>query len=91
MVEISYDEDGLLQLSTLAAATAITAVTKVDAGRSLGFRVAKLNIAATVEGKTAGEGGIMWGLAANMTAVEIAEALVADPQASSDNPDHPKG
>ncbi len=80
MVEISYEEDGLLTLSTLGALAAISQATKIDASRGNGFRVSKVNIAAQVEGKTAAEGPLIWGLSANMTAAQVKAAIEADPQ-----------
>ncbi len=80
MVIIQYESDLELALSTLGAATGIVVNTKIDSSRLNGFRVAKTRIAATLTGKTAGEGPIAWGLSANLSAAEIKAIIEADPQ-----------
>ncbi len=92
MVEIQY-ESGLnvLGLGTLAAKDAVNVDTNIDASRLQGFRVASINIAAVVSGKTASEGPIMWGLSCNMTAAEVESSIEADPQDSTVETDHGKG
>ncbi len=78
-----YDQ-GNLVLSTLGALTAITDATKVDAARLQGINIRKLKVAMVWRGKTAGEGPISYGLAVDMSAAEIKEAMAADPQNAGD-------
>ncbi len=73
-----------LALLTLANLTALISNTNIDASRDQGVRIKQLKVAATIKGLTAGEGPIVWGLALELTAVEIAECLLADPQAMQD-------
>ncbi len=82
MVDIQYEEDLTLALSTLGAATAIAQVSRIDSSRENGFRIAKLRIAALLEGKTAAEGPLSWGISCNMSASDIGTAIKADPQAA---------
>ncbi len=91
MVEVQYEQDIQLALSTLGAGTALKAATKIDSARLNGFRIAKVNIAATLRNKTASEGPIVWGLQCNMSAAEIKAALEADPQDSTADDDKGDG
>ncbi len=65
-LKIGYENNGTLALSTLASLDAIAQAFKVDASRQQGFRIAKLRLAVVLEGKTATEGPILWGVACNM-------------------------
>ncbi len=91
MVEIQYEQDIQFALSTLGAATALKAATKVDASRLNGFRIAKVNVAATLRNKTASEGPILWGLQCNMSAADIKAAIESDPQSSTADNDRGDG
>ncbi len=85
MVEIQYTLQTTLTLGTLASADVIAASSKIDSSRLQGFRVSKVRWAGTYTGKTSGEGPIVYGMAANMTAAEIENAIEADPQASTED------
>ncbi len=85
MVIIQYENDGLLSLGTLAANDAISSSTKIDSARLNGFRIAKVNVLASVEGKTTTEGPIIWGVSCNMNAAQVEDAIEADPQSSPDD------
>lgn len=80
MVEIQYDNDILWHLDTLAANDVTMQASSIDASRSQGFRVAKSRIFATFTGKTAAEGPLVWGVAANLDATQLEQILEADPQ-----------
>ncbi len=82
---ISYENNGALVLSTLGSLDVVNADFKIDASRGSGFRIAKTRLAATLKGKTATEGPILWGLACNLAAAELEEAIEADPQTSVDD------
>ncbi len=84
-LEISYENNGALVLSTLASLDAVNADFKIDASRGSGFRVAKTRIAAVLKGKTAIEGPILWGMACNLSAAEVESAIEADPQTRVDD------
>ncbi len=83
MVIIQYDNDGILPLSTLAANDVISVDTKIDGSRLQGFRIAVLSILATITGKTATEGPLLWGVSCNMAAGSIESAIESDPQSSA--------
>lgn len=74
-----------MTLGALAAYDVITQASKIDAARKNGFRVLKTEYFFDIDGKTAGEGPIVVGLAANQTAAEIEEAIEADPQGKVDD------
>ncbi len=70
-----------LDLGTLGVADVITAESSIDGSRKQGFRVTKSKILLEMSGKTAGEGPILFGVAANFPgAPEVELALEADPQ-----------
>ncbi len=70
----------LLPLSTLGALVAIVGATKIDGARANGFHIDKIKVAMVVEGKTVDEGPILYGLAQDLTSLEVEAALEADPQ-----------
>lgn len=74
-----YD-DVVITLSTLGAATAVTATSKIDNSRENGFRVIKTQYWVDWFGKTAVEGPLMVGIAFGVNASEIAETISDDPQ-----------
>ncbi len=77
----------VLQLSTLAAGSVLTANTKLDAARGQGFKLDKLQLGVTWKDHVAQEGPLQFGLARGpITAAEIAECLNADPQGENDIP-----
>ncbi len=78
-LEQVFDDDGVLTLATLGANTAILSTSKIDSGRLQGMRVVESELSYDVVGKTATEGPIVIGVCCNMTATEVANALVADP------------
>ena len=71
-------------LGALAARTAVVNATKVDASRRQGMQLSKLKIFFQATSKTANDGPILIGLAKDLGAAEIAEALEADPQYHED-------
>ncbi len=77
----------LVSLSTLGNNAAIGTVSKIDGARQQGCRIRKLMLAVSAEGRTATEGPLMYGICnLELTAAEIAEAIVADPQGPEDTP-----
>ncbi len=73
-------------LSTLASGAAIIVNTKIDSSRSQGATLDKLWMPdPSWEGKTAGEGPLLWGIAWELTAILIAEAINSDPQDEDDS------
>ncbi len=66
-------------LGTLGAFTAQVATTKIDASRGQGVFVPWVMMSLSLRGKTVGDGPIVWGVS-NMSAAEIAERWIADPQ-----------
>ncbi len=73
-------------LSTLASGAAIIVNTKIDSTRTQGATLEKLWMPnPSWEGKTAGEGPLLWGLAWENTAILIAEAINSDPQDEDDS------
>ncbi len=66
-------------LGTLGAFTAQVATTKIDASRGQGVFVPWVMMQISFRAKTVGEGPIIWGVS-NMSAAEIGERWIADPQ-----------
>ncbi len=81
--QVQYLIDAIT-LGTLANNTAIIGNTNVDASREQGVRLKQLKAAYLLTGQTGDEGPIIYGWAVELTAVEIAEAILADPQDSED-------
>ncbi len=81
--QIVYD-DVTITLSTLGAAAAIVAQSRIDAARLHGFRVLKTEYFIEATGKTSGEGPIMIGLAVDVTATGVKNAIESDPQSTGD-------
>lgn len=79
---IIYDERQLA-LSTLAASTALVSITKLDASLLQGFRIAKMEGWADLNGKTDTEGPIVFGFGIGVDATRIKNAIDADPQDGS--------
>ncbi len=75
-----------ITLGTLAALTGITTGLEIDGSREQGVRIRQLKAAISFSGKTTGEGGILVGFSTDLSATELTEALVADPQGISDIP-----
>lgn len=79
-----YSETVDITLSTLAAKDVISAATKQDGSRAQGFRFLKSEVFVAANGLAAGE-YIMVGLSGpTMDAVEVEEAIEADPQSPDD-------
>jgi len=76
-----------ITLAVLAPATkaATVVASKADGSRQNGYRIMKTEWMMQYEGKTTGEGPIIWGFAMGLTAAEVAAALTADPQSSTDD------
>ncbi len=73
-------------LGALTSLTASTNALLIDGARDQGVKLLKLKAAISLRNKTAGEGPITVGIAIGVSAAEIAEAIVADPQGISDDP-----
>ncbi len=80
-----YDNDFTVTLSTLGNLTAIFGNNKID-GASNGFKVIYSEITAQFTGKTAAEGPVLWGLAANLSVAQLATILAEDPAGSRTAP-----
>ena len=70
-------------LGTLGAVTATVVNGKIDATREHGVFIPWVEHHMGIRGKTAGNGPISYGVT-NLSAAELAEALVADPQSTQD-------
>ncbi len=82
----SYD-NVLTVMGTLATLLVLKTSLKIDTGRENGVRLKKMLMAMTFEGKTAGEGPLLYGLClSDLSPTEIQEALNADPQKPDDVP-----
>ena len=72
-------------LSSLAAGASIIVNTKIDSSREQGLTLKKMMMPMpSWAGKTAGEGPLIYGIAWDLTATLIAEAINADPQDEDD-------
>ncbi len=69
-----------MTIGALAADAALTGAIKIDASREQGCRVSQARWHSEWLGKTAGQGPIMWGLAWDLDATQVAECMRADPQ-----------
>ncbi len=87
MVEVQYDETAFVTIGALTALDVVTGVSKIDSARENGFRISKAKIYAALDGKTADEGPLMFGIAANMSAAQIEAAMETNPQNSTENND----
>ncbi len=83
MAAIQWDE---LEDPTgaLAAGSAGVINSRIDSGRLNGFRVLRTEYFLRVKGLSVNEGPLLVGLAHDLSAAEIQEALGADPQRSND-------
>lgn len=75
-----------MALGTLAAATATTVSLQIDASRTQGVKLMQFKGAIEWDAKTVDEGPIIVGLSIDLSATEVTEALVADPQHVNDVP-----
>ncbi len=82
--QLNYDDEVIITLSTLGLRTAITRDSDIDSTRLQGATLRKVKASMFFDGKTTGEGPITVGLAADLSAVEIKEALGGDPQRFKD-------
>ncbi len=80
-------ENSVHALGALGALDVVSFNSKIDSARERGFRVTKMQICSSFSAKTAAEGGIMFGLAVELSAAEIEECIEADPQSPNDVPD----
>ncbi len=91
-LEQQFDPDQTIVLDTLAAATAIFGVSKIDASRAQGFRVAKSRIFIAMSAKTNAEGPILVGVSCNVATVTALKNIIeADPQNRNANIARGKG
>ncbi len=76
-----------LQVGALLNLAAISAATTLDGAREQGVRIKQMKLGMSYKNKTAGEGPIIVGICSTtLSATEMAEALVADPQGIEDPP-----
>ncbi len=73
-----------ITVGTLANNTAIIGNTNIDATREQGIRLKQLKAGYLLTGQTGDEGPLIYGWCLELTAVEVAEAILADPQDSED-------
>ncbi len=78
-------------LGTLGAATTLLVATRIDASQFQGAKIAKVKGYVSWSAKTATEGPIIWGVCAGVSAAEVTEALLADPQRMDDPGESEKG
>ncbi len=84
MAELSYVYDVInIDLSTLAAFDAISAESKIDAAREMGFRIIESEIYIDVYDKPVNTGGIMVGIAVDLSAAEIELTIENDTQSNA--------
>ncbi len=79
-----------IALTTLANNTAIIGNLPIDATREQGVRMRKFLYHVSSKGDVTQQYPIIYGLAIELTAVEIAAALLADPQGIDDQPEMEK-
>ncbi len=77
--QLIHDSDNFA-LTALAAGAAVVDATKVDGSRAQGVTLKRVVGHIAVEQKTAGQGPLIIGIAAEENAANIAEAFAADPQ-----------
>ncbi len=81
-------EDVEIGVGTLAANTAIKVASRAIVGTNeQGFRISKMKYGVVYNGKTDGEGPVLFGASIGLTAAEITEALLAAPNHYMDEPD----
>ncbi len=81
--------DGIvIELLTLAANSVLTGNSTIDSVRAEGFRVLKTEYWIGINGKADGEGPITCGMSVGLSAAEIAEAILANPQKRGDRAEH---
>lgn len=73
-----------MSLGAMSSDTATAATTKCDTTRLQGFRVLRTEWFAQWDDFTAGEGPVVWGFCGDLTAAEVAEVFLADPQRAND-------
>ncbi len=82
--QVIHDAETLLTLGALGQSTASIVNTKTDGSNEQGIKLKTLKGAMYFDGKTTAEGPIAIGIAAGLSASEIAEAFTADPQRHED-------
>lgn len=75
-----------LDAGALVTQTVVSQSLNIDAGRISGVRIKKWMASFNHRGFANGEGPVMFGFSTDLSAAEIAEALVADPQGTGDAP-----
>ncbi len=83
---VQYMSDAIA-LTTLANNTAIIGNLNIDATREQGVRMKKFMYDVTSKGDVTQQYPIIYGLCIELTAVEVAQALLADPQGIDDQPE----
>ncbi len=85
-------EDVEMGVGTLAANTAKTqSSTSLKSSNENGFKISKFKYAARYNGKTDGEGPVLFGASVGLTAAEVTEAIVAKPTHRMDEPATERG
>ncbi len=83
MAAIQWDEN-FITLGALAQGAAVVSSSRIDDSRLQGYRVLRTDYFIQVKGMTAGNSAVVVGLAHDLSAGEIQEAIGADPQRSND-------
>ncbi len=78
-----YFQDALA-LQTLASVTAILDPTRIDGSRDQGSKIMKVKAFCHIKSKTSGQGPIVCGFSTDLTATEVASALIGDPDSYDD-------
>ncbi len=86
MVQQVQYETVKVDVGGVAGAVSVASMA-MDSGRNQGVLIKKLMGAVDYDGKTAGEGPYLYGMAHAISAAEIQEALEADPQDENNVPD----
>ena len=73
-----------LTVGALSSNGANNANTKIDSSRQQGIKILKIKGSWDADGKTAGEGPVIFGFDIGLAATEVAEAFIADPQVHED-------
>ncbi len=81
MAQVLHERQAIT-LSTLAALDAISTVSLIDTAKENGFRILRTEWFIRLKGVANGEGPILVGMAANLSAAEVEVTIESDPQAA---------
>ncbi len=88
--QVQYGHD-TIAVGALATLSVATAALNIDGNRLQGVRLKQFKYAPSISAKTNTEGPLIIGLSVGLSAAEIAEALLADPQGIMDEPAGERG